>query len=269
MKKKFISIITSKFFVGATVVVFALMAITTPSRAQFGLDPCCAIISAGLKSVSSLLSGVVAKPLGVIQQTQQQVAQFEQQVVWPVGAITQGRQLAVQTQSQFTQMANLGRISLSSASLPSPQKLEAALLSKNAANVPSVTNPFSTVYGSPIAVDSASTQLRSVSDMSDAEAQAAMKKALELDSIAEIEIRAGEDINQQLKNASPGSADILAAEAATWQLRASAASQSAMAELLRIRSIQLANQSAAIKFSYLHTKTLNGITGSTVNQGVK
>lgn len=269
MNNKFISIITSKFFIGTAVVAFALLAITTPSRAQFGLDPCCAIISAGLKSVSSLLSGVVAKPLGVIQQTQQQVAQFEQQVVWPVGAITQGRQLAAQTQSQFSQMANLGRIPLSSASLPSAQQLEAALLSKNGANVPLVSNSFAAVYGAQITADSASTQVRNVSDMTDAEAQAAMKKALEIDAIAEIEIRAVESINQQLENASPGSADILAAEAATWQLRATAASQSAMAELLRVRSVQLANQSAAIKFSALHTKTLNGITGSAVNQGVK
>lgn len=269
MKKKFISIIASKFFIGATVVLFALVAITTPSRAQFGIDPCCAIISAGLRTVSSLLSGVVAKPLGVIQQTQQQVSQFEQQVVWPVGAITQGRQLAVQAESQFSQMANLGRIPLSSASLPSAQKLEATLLSRSSANVPVVSSSFTAVYGSPISGDSASTQVRSVSDMSDAEAQAAMKKSLELDSIADIELHAVEDINQQLKNASPGSADILAAEAATWQLRASAASQSAMAELLRIRSIQLANQSAAIKFSALHTRTLNGITGSAVSQGVK
>src|SRR4051812_11906381 len=46
--------------------------------AQFGLDPCCAIISAGLNTISGLLKNVVAKPLSSIQQIQQQTENFEQ-----------------------------------------------------------------------------------------------------------------------------------------------------------------------------------------------
>ena len=41
-----------------------VMILPSKARSQLGLDPCCAIISVGLSSISNLLSSVVAKPLG-------------------------------------------------------------------------------------------------------------------------------------------------------------------------------------------------------------
>jgi hypothetical protein len=102
---------------------------SSKARSQIGLDPCCAIISAGLESISGLLKDVVAKPLASIQQIEQQSADFERQVVWPVTAINQARGLAVQAQGQFTQMRQLFQVSVSSATLPTPQQLEQSLLS--------------------------------------------------------------------------------------------------------------------------------------------
>ncbi len=68
------------------VVALAVVVMILPgkARSQLGLDPCCAIIQVGLSSISSLLSNAVAKPLGAIQQLEQQSASFEQQVVFPV-----------------------------------------------------------------------------------------------------------------------------------------------------------------------------------------
>ncbi len=261
--------ISLKLLISTAVIAASVLALTTPSRAQFGIDPCCAIISAGLKSISSLLSNVVAKPLASIQQTEQQAAQFERDVVWPVTAINQARQVAVQTQATFARMTNVSQLSLASASLPSTQSLEKALLSRNGANIGVLSGQFRNVYGPTINANDSSPEVRNVSDMSDAEAQAAMKKAVELDAIADQELRAVEQMNQQLQTASPGSADILAAEAATWQLRASAFSQGGMAELLRVRSIQLANQASMVKFSANHTKSLHDLTGGVVTREAK
>jgi hypothetical protein len=143
------------------------------------------------------------------------------------------------------------------------------LLSRNAAGVGVLSGQFRNVYGPEIGATDSASEVRNVSDMSDAEAQAAMKSAVQLDAIADLELRAVEQMNQQLQTAAPGSADILAAEAATWQLRASAFSQTGMAELLRLRSIQLANQAAMLKFSANHTKSLNGVTGAVVKQEAK
>ena len=75
---------------GMALVVVVLM-LPSKARSQLGLDPCCAIISAGLSTISNLLSSAVAKPLGAIQQLEQQAANFEQQVVFPIAAINRAR----------------------------------------------------------------------------------------------------------------------------------------------------------------------------------
>src|SRR5215470_12009196 len=88
----------------ALALAFMVMMLPTKARSQLGLDPCCAIISAGLSTISNLLSSAVATPLAAIQQLEQNVVNFEQQVVFPITAINQAQALAVQAQGQFVQM---------------------------------------------------------------------------------------------------------------------------------------------------------------------
>ena len=96
-----------------------------------------------------------------------------------------------------------------------------------------------------------------------------MKKAVEIDALADLELRAAEQINQQLQSAAPGTATILESEAAAWLVRASAYTQSAMAELVRLRSIELANQSDQFKFSASHTSNLHNAGAQVLQQGVQ
>jgi hypothetical protein len=95
-----------------------------------------------------------------------------------------------------------------------------------------------------------------------------MKKAVEIDALADLELQAAEQINQQLQTAAPGSAAILEAQASAWLVRANAYTQSALAELVRVRSIELANQGAQVKFSSAHTSTLHSTGGQVLQQGV-
>ena len=252
----------------AFVLAFAVvvMMLPTKARSQLGLDPCCAIISVGLTTISNLLSSAVAKPLGAIQQLEQQAANFEQQVVFPVAALNQARGLAGQFQGQFTQMKQTFQLSVSSATLPTPQQLEKNLLSRNPSSVPQITGNYAALYGAVMPATDAPPQVRDLVDMADAEAQAAMKKAVEIDALADLELQAAEQINQQLQTAAPGSAPILEAQASAWLVRANAYTQSAMAELVRVRSIELANNGAQLKFSTAHTTNLHS-TGSQVLQG--
>ena len=87
------------------VVVITLL--PSKARSQLGLDPCCAMMQIGLNTISGLLRNSVATPLGSIQQSQQQSANFEQQVVFPLAAINQARNMAVQFEGQFVQMRQL------------------------------------------------------------------------------------------------------------------------------------------------------------------
>src|SRR6476646_3506286 len=101
-----------------TAVAFVLILAPFTARGQLGLDPCCAIISVGLNTISRLLTNVVAKPLSQIQQIQQQAANFQQQVIYPATAINNARGLASQLQSQLRQINQLYRLPINSATLP-------------------------------------------------------------------------------------------------------------------------------------------------------
>jgi hypothetical protein len=251
--------------VGLALVVVVLM-LPSKARSQLGLDPCCAIISAGLSTISNLLSSAVAKPLGAIQQLEQQSANFEQQVVFPIAAINQARGLAGQFQGQFVQMRQIFQVPTASATLATPQQLEQTLLSRNPGAVPQITSNYAILYGTVMPTTDAPQSLRDLVDMTDAEAQAAMKKAVEIDALADLELQAAEQINQQLQTAAPGSAAILEAQTSAWLVRANAYTQSAMAELVRVRSIELANTGAQVKFSAAHTSNLHN-AGSLLLQG--
>jgi hypothetical protein len=254
-----------------SIFIVALLAVLVlvPFRAigQLGLDPCCAIISVGLNTISGLLTSVVAKPLSSIQQIQQQAANFEQQIVYPLTAINNARGLAGQMQGQLRQMTQLYRLPTSSATLPTPQQLEQALLSHSPQAISAIRQNYSAVYGTVMAPTDAPQPMRDLVDMTDAEAQAALKKAVELDALADVELAAADQINQQIQNAAPGSAPILEAQAAAWLVRANAYSQSAMAELMRVRSIDLANASAQLKFSASDMNTLRNNTGQALQPG--
>jgi hypothetical protein len=109
--------------------------------------------------------------------------------------------------------------------------------------------------------------IRDLVDMTDAEAQAALKKAVQLDALADIEMAAADRINQQIQTAAPGTAPILDAQAAAWVVRANAYTQSAMAELVRVRSIDLANAGAQLKLGATDLNNLRNNLGQTLGTG--
>ena len=248
-------------------IVIALL--SSKARSQLGLDPCCAMMEVGLNTISGLLRNSVATPLGSIQQSQQETANFEQQVVFPMAAISQARNMALQFEGQFVQMRQLFQLPVASATLPMPQMLEQSLLSGSPGAMPQITSNYYSLYGSVMTPANAPQPVRNMVDMTDAEAQAAMKKAGEIDALANLELQAAEQINQQLQSAAPGTSTILEAETAAWLVRANAYTQSAMAELVRVRSIELANSSGQLKFSASHAATLQTTGNQVLQQGVQ
>ncbi len=247
----------------AVVATFSGALLMTPLRAsgQFGLDPCCAIISAGLNSISGLLKNAVALPLGQIQQIRRQAADFEKQVIYPTVAINQARQAAADLGQAIEQLAQISRTPVNSATLAAPQQLERALLSRDPQAIANLGQSYTAVYGNTITASDAPQPIRYLVDMSDAEAQAALKRAIEIDALAEIELATAQQISAQIQNSAPGSAPILEAQAAAWVVRANAYTQSALAELVRLRSIELAGSGAALKLSAADLERLR--TGTT------
>jgi hypothetical protein len=250
----------------AAVVVLGVLAIL-PTRAngQFGVD--LAAILAALDKMQSLMSTYIAAPLKTINQYEQSVAKYEQEVMYPLAAINQAKTSVMQFEGQFNQISNLFHVNVSSATLPQSQNLESLLLSRNAANVPTVSGQFQNVYGVVMPQNAASPQMRTMTDMTDAQAQDAMKRAIEIDALADAELNEANQMGQQISQAAPGSAPILEAEADVWVVRANAYTQAALAELMRTRGIDLANQSKISKLATTDNTNNNGlIKGSLTNR---
>jgi hypothetical protein len=95
-------------------------------------------------------------------------------------------------------------------------------------------------------------------DMTDAMAEAAMKRAIEIDAIADLEIQAADQLIQEVQNAAPGSAPILEAGAAAWLVRSNAYTQAALTDLMRLRAIDLATAGAEMKLDSQRGTKLRG-----------
>lgn len=249
-----------------SIVALAVLAIL-PTRAsgQFGIDT--AAILAALSKMQSLMNTYIAAPLKTINQYDQSIVKYEQEVMYPLAAINHAKTSVMQFENQFNQVSGMFSVDVSSATLPQSQSLESLLLSRNAANVPNLSGQFENVYGVVMPQNTASPQVRTMTDMTDAQAQDAMKRAIEIDALAAAELNEANQMGQQISQAAPGSAPILEAEADVWVVRANAYTQAALAELMRTRGIDLANQSGKTKLATLDNATNNGlISGSLTNR---
>lgn len=233
-----------KFRVAVLMMVLAL-AVPQPVEGQF-FNPW-GIITAGLTLISNTLQKVVGGGLNSILSVEKNIQSFEQSVVWPQKLINQAQSLVGSVRGIFNQIRGITRIPVHSATLPSTQQLEQILLSRNPNQISQAGAQYSAVYGPVPNATEASPQMRDMIDMTDAAAQAAMKRAIEIDALADLELQAADQINQSIQTAAPGSAPIIEAQADAWLVRANAYTQAATADLMRLRAIDLANASADLK----------------------
>ena len=247
------------------VAVILMIFLPTHARGQFGIDT--AAILAALSKMQSLMSTYMAKPLQTINQYEQSTAKYEQEVMYPLSAINQARNSVSQFEGKFSQIKNMFHVNVSSATLPQSQNFESLLLSRNVGNVSTLSPQFQSVYGVVMPQNSASPAVRTMTDMTDAQAQDAMKRAIEIDALADAELNEADQMGQQIAASAPGSAQILEAEADVWVVRANAYTQAALAELMRTRGIDLANQSKAAKLATSNNTNNNGlISGALTNR---
>jgi hypothetical protein len=204
-------------------------------------------MAAGLSTISSTLSSVIGGGLNGILSIEQGISNFEQTVVWPQNLINQARSLVGSVQGIFGQIEGVMRVPVNSATLPATQQFEQILLSRDPNQIAQTSVQYTAVYGAVPDATAASPQARDMVDMTDAAAQAAMKRAIEIDALADLELQAADQINQSVQTAAPGSAPIIEAQADAWLVRANAYTQAATADLMRVRAIDLANASANVK----------------------
>lgn len=233
----------------AASVLLLIVAVLTlwprPAHGQFGID--LGIIEAGLQAIQKALVRSVGTPLQTIQSVEKDWMQFEQTVVYSQSAILQAKNMVTSLTNPMQQMNQIFSMNYSSAQLPAPQQLEQQLLSRDPSQIANVEVSFHEVFGNLPANTQAPQNVLNAIDITDAEAEDGFKKAIQLDALAQQELEVAQQLQQQIEQAAPGSAPILEAEAAAWVVRANSYTQAAMAELMRVRSAGVANQSALLK----------------------
>jgi len=148
-------------------------------------------------------------------------------------------------------------MNISSAQLPNPQQLEQQMLSANPNNIATIGTAYQNVFSPLPAQTAVPPNIESQIDMGDAQAQDAIKKAIELDAFAAREMEVAQKLNDQIAASAPGTAPILDAEASAWVVQANAYTQMGMAELLRLNSAAVSNRSGELKDSTTQMQNLN------------
>ena len=226
-----------------------------PAHSQFGID--IAAILAGLKAVNNTLTSAVASPLKLIDKVEQEEQQFQQQVLYPIAAIDSARQMATNFSSSFLSFRQLASVNIASAQLPYPRQLERQMLSADPNEIGTIGSAYQNVFAPLPAQTAVPQNIAYQIDMGDAQAQDALKKAIELDAFAAREMEVAQKLNQQIAASAPGTAPMLDAEASAWVVQANAYTQMGMAELLRVNSANLSNRGGALKDSTTQMQNLN------------
>lgn len=237
------------------VLVIAVLVIPQPSAGQSGPA---ATLGGALSSIGTTISNVVGGGLNAISGILSSIETFQRTVVWPQALIDRARAAVASIQVIFNNIRGLGQVAVASATLPRPRQLEHTLLSADPAQLNQLASQYSAVYSAVPLPSDASPQVRDLIDMTDAAAQAAMKRAIAIDATADMELEASDRIIQEVQAAAPGSAPIVEAGAAAWLVRANAHTQAALTELMRLRAIDLANTGAEMKLGAQYGAQLRG-----------
>jgi hypothetical protein len=239
-----------------------VLVVPQPAKGQFGfIFQLINLISSGLNTLNNVMTSInnalrnvigpilegIQSTMSAVQQIMGAIFDFQRNVIYPEQAISRARALVGQIMNIYNSIRGIWATTVRSASLPNPRNLEDIILSRDPARIGSVGGSFATVYTPLPPATEAHAWQRDLIDSSDAVSQAAMKRAIAIDAIADQELAAAEQMMDALASTAPGTAEMIGAQAGAWLVRSHAYTQQAMAELMRLRAMELAGQGARMK----------------------
>ena len=215
----------------------------SPAKAQFDT----AAIMAFLTTMNTTMQSAMAVPLQIMQQVNSDMSTFTKTALYPLQQIQAAQSMATQGLQQSENMQGMINTSTASAKLPSPQQLEAAMLSKDPNQGANVSMLYQQTYGTLPTSQTAPSSVILAVDMGDAVAMASIKKAITLDALADSEMTVSQQLMNELQTTAPGNVPMISAQAEAWILQAHAYTQSGTAQLLRAQSAELGYTGATMK----------------------
>jgi len=253
----------------AAVLVILALVVPQPVEGQFGfvlglinavtsglgaLNDVMSAVNNTLRTVIAPILQAINSAIFAAQEIMGLIFDYQRNVIYPEEAIINARALIGQVQGIYSAIRGIWAVVVRSATLPNPRQLEAVILSRDPGQIGSVDGSFASVYTPLPPATEAHPAQRDLIDSADAVAQAAMKRSIAIDAIADQELAAADQMMAVLQSTAPGTAEMIGAQAGAWLVRSHAYTQQAMAELMRIRSIELAVQSARIKEGAQYTR---------------
>lgn len=213
-----------------------------------------------IQAVLGVISGVIQAALNAINTARAAVNSLYQTVIWPVQLVNQAKSQILQMINQYRGlMAGILNIKLNSASLPTPQSLEALARDHQVNNFSVLTQSFTSTYRAiPMPTD-ASPADRNMSDLDDALTLDTLKTLKVSDSATDLEIETADAIENSASQAAPGSAPFLTACAVASSIQSQALTQKMLAAELRQEAGHIAHGNGFRKRGAAFTAQLRGV----------
>ena len=227
------------------------------SQAQLGIDT--AVILAGLQQINSTMQSVMQGPMQDLQSTQSQMQQYEQNVMYPLNDIQKAQSLANQSLGVAQQAEAFFGAPISSATLPLNQQFEGMIFSKDPNQLVNISGMYQQVYGTLPTSSQANPDMVAAIDAGDATAQECIKRAVQLDALADQEMAVSQQMLAQLQTTAPGNAALISAQASAWLVQGSGYTQSALAQMLRATAAETAYGGFNLKGRA--TSNVTGVSG--------
>jgi hypothetical protein len=243
-----------------TAMLTLVVALMLPSRAQ-----------AGIFDIFGELFGTIQNDMGAalsqINALTQEMQQLHQQIVWPLALVNQARGFVSNSISSYRGfMSQVFTLKSPSATLASPQQLEAILHSRQSAQIPALQASFAANYGTVPAVNAASPQDRVMMDIDDALGQQSLKMTLIADQGQDVILATANQMENQVALSTPGSAPFITAQAQVANLRCQAFMQKMLAAELRQEAGRIAHDNVLVKRKSTAAGAINSLITGTLSR---
>jgi len=159
--------------------------------------------------MNTTMQSAMAVPLQIMQQVNSDMSTFTKTALYPLQQIQAAQSMATQGLQQSENMQGMINTSTASAKLPSPQQLEAAMLSKDPNQGANVSMLYQQTYGTLPTSQTAPSSVILAVDMGDAVAMASIKKAIALDALADSEMTVSQQLMNELQTTAPGNVPMI------------------------------------------------------------
>jgi len=243
-----------------TAMLTLVVALMLPSRAQ-----------AGIFDIFGELFGTIQNDMGAalsqINGLTQEMQQLHQQVVWPLALVNQARGFVSNSINSYRGfMTQVFTLKSPSATLASPQQLEAILHSRQSAQIPALQASFAANYGTVPAVNAASPQDQVMMDIDDALGQQSLKTTLIADQGQDVILATANQMENQVALSTPGSAPFITAQAQVANLRCQAFMQKMLAAELRQEAGRIAHDNVLVKRKSTAAGAINSLITGTLSR---